>query len=143
MFLRQAARLVSHIGHDVVACHDEDALKAGVLDLCSDVLGDACVDADQFQAGLSGLLCGSGGDHDDVCVAAFFIFAGLDGHLGIGIRQTVAEIHLFADSLVFVHVDEYQFVDALLREQRISKAHSDETGTDQNDFSLSDSFFHN
>ena len=115
MFLRQTTGAIGDIGHDVdrVAGDDQDAAEAGHSDLCGHIFCDTGIDADQLQTGLSRFLCGTGSDDDDIRISAFFVIAGLDRHLGICVWQTITEVHLFADRLVLVHVDEYQLIDPL------------------------------
>ena len=99
---RSVGQHVHRVGYD-----EEDALEVPAADLGDDGFEDGHVFADQVQAGLAGLLIGTGGDDDEAAVGGVVVVAGVDVHGG-GVGQTMAQVHGLALGLGAVGVDEDQ-----------------------------------
>lgn len=122
---------------DGVRDDEEDALEFGLLDLTDDAAHDGGVLLDEVEAGLAGLLGGAGGDDDDIGVRAFFIGARMDVH-GIGVGETMGNVHGFAFGLREVGVDEDDFGERALEHEGVGGAGTDEPGSDDDGFSAID-----
>ena len=123
---------IHRIGHD-----HQDALEIPAGELGNNAFQNRYVLANQVQAGLAGLLVGSGGDDDHGAVGHVVVVSGVDAHGG-SVGQTVAQVHGLAFRLLPVGVDEHQLGENALLHQTESDRGSHKTAADHRGLSYVD-----
>ena len=135
--LGQAGHLDGGVGQNVdrVGDDQQDAVKAGLLNLGDDGLKDVDVLVDQVQAGLAGLLGSASGDDDHSGVGDIRVIAGVDLHR-LGKRHAVRDVQGLALGAVLVHVDEDHLGEQTALHQCERRGRTDETAADNSDLLL-------
>ena len=134
--LGQAGNLPSGVGQDVdrVRCNEENAVEVLLHDIANDAVQDLNILVDELQAGFTRLLCSTSADDDHGGVGAVVVGADLDvGRAGCP-DDAVVEVHDVAGGLLFVDVDNGQFVAHTLVDEGEGVGDSDVASADKNDF---------
>ena len=136
--LRDAGDLAENVSQDIhgVGHDDVGGIGADRGDLGHDALEDVDVGIDQIDTGLAGLAAHAGGDDNDIAALSGIIVAGVYVYRLAEQRRALMDVHGLAHRLIFVDIDDHDFVGDVLERKCKSGCRTYGTGADHCDLSV-------